>query len=389
MNYANPLIKEAYRLYRKRRYRDSIVILEKLVSSGGKDAYVHFLLAVNYLLDGKLNRIDEHLRKSGFADKNYLPAIQLDLFLSLKSAENAANVLSKYLDAYQRFPADSYIRKGMTCLREADNFPDLQMKARLNDFVEVPRPAGIKCVRTVKLRGRRSYRMLKTLLLVMSGIFVLAAITYGVYSNRNSIIGMLSVKAGKEHADAPRELEMITIEKDRYDLIDKIKKEKTPVFYYSNDEIYQDFNKARTLIKNEKHNEALIILNKLLNSNASFSVKERADFLRRFIINVEDRDCTTATFGEVSRNTYLYQGMMISWKGKVANLKRRDGRLLFHLLTEYRQHDMFSGIAEVYSEKDYSTVKNGDLVEVRALLSNTVGDEKRIYLVAKSILLMQ
>jgi hypothetical protein len=320
------------------------------------------------------------------ADPGYAPPVHLDLFLFLKSAENPESVLSKYLDAYQRFPNDGYIKKGMADLRKASDFDRLQKRARLNEYVLVPAPG--KKSRSAKIRpGMRRARsgIAQRALTAAVAACLLCALLFGVYSVRGRIASFVKGGDRNDGRATPREIEMITLEKDRYDLIEKIVKARVPVFYYSNDEVYRDFTSSRALIKNGKYNEALLLLNKILSSNANFTVKERAEYLRSFVVNVEDRECSTASFAEVSRNSHLYRGMILKWEGKVANLKRKDGRLQFHLLTEYRPDDVFSGIAEVYSEKDYADMENGARVEVNGLFSAAIGSEHRIYLVARSV----
>jgi len=181
--------------------------------------------------------------------------------------------------------------------------------------------------------------------------------------------------------------EMIILERERNDLINKIKKERTAVFYYSNEEVFQDFNSAKVLIKKEKYNDALVLINKILNSNSTFIVKEKTDFLKKYILNIEDREYSNISFREVLKNPYLYQGFIVKWKGRIANLKKRNGKSTFTFLTEYKKDDIFTGVADVYADREFADIKNGDIIEMKAFFNSTLGNENRIYLIAKEIVI--
>ena len=81
----------------------------------------------------------------------------------------------------------------------------------------------------------------------------------------------------------------------------------------------------------------------------------------------------------------MYKGLFVKWKGRVANLKKKENRLIFNLMIDYKRNDIFSGIIDVYSEKYNEGIKNGDIVEIEAVFINTIGGNNRMYFVAKTI----
>jgi len=216
-------------------------------------------------------------------------------------------------------------------------------------------------------------------------ITVIAAAAALLIWQRQAVLQLFRMDVRAPAVADSRDVDIVTIEMDRHDLINKVQREKTRVFYYSNEEIFTDFNEARRRIKGGSFNEALVLLNRILSSNANFSVKEKAEYLRRFVMNRDDREYSAVSFAEASRDPYLYTGVLVRWRGRVANLTRKDGRMSFHLLAGYRGRDTFSGIAEVYSERDFASIQNGNLIELGALLRSTIGSENRVYLVAREI----
>jgi hypothetical protein len=169
-------------------------------------------------------------------------------------------------------------------------------------------------------------------------------------------------------------------------LIDKILKSKPLIFYYSNDEVINDFRKAKILIKNEKYNDALIIINKIANSNANYRVKERNEFLQKYISNVEYKNYSPIPVEKVLQKSYLYKGSFVQWKGKIANLKSSENKLQFNLLIDYTKEDKFSGVIDVFYGKENKDIKNGDIVTLEGVFINTIGNSNRIYLAADRII---
>lgn len=377
------LIKEAYKLFKKKRYRECAVMLEK-IAPATNIPYPLFLLALCCLLSDQLNKVEGLLRRLKTGDSAYLPAVQLDLFLFLKSTGDRGSALSRYLDAFQRFPADPLIRRALKEVRDTGDFSALQRQARLHDFVSIPHPrAGAAAVHR-RLHSRRIYLPARKILIVCV-IAATAGITAVLVRQRQAILQLIRPELRAPGVTDSREVDIVTLEMDRHDLINKVQKEKTRIFYYSNEEVFGDFNEARKRIKSGNLNEALLLLNRLLSSNANFAVKEKAEYLKQFVMNHEDRGYSAVGFAEASRDPYLYTGVLVRWRGRVANLTRKDGKMIFHLLVGYRGRDTFTGIAEVYSERDFASIKNGDLVELGALLGSTIGTENRVYLLARTM----
>ncbi len=385
MNTNNPLLKEALRLARLKRHDEAVIVLERVTAVNHPDPYALFLLAVEYLQSGDIGRIEPVLKKLRAIDQNYQPMVRLELYLYLKGAENAAAALARYIEAIQRFPNDRHIIRAVSAIRRAHDFGEFQRKARLNDFVPLDRPAGRRpgaiSAGRASWRARVSWRMVRIAFLIIS-MCVLAFV--GV-RYRDILVEL--VGTGKKTASADfKQIDMAAIDGSRHDLIDKIRRESTPVFYYSNEEVVSDFNNARALLKMERHNEALVLINKILNSNARFSVKERADFLKKYTLSVEERMYEPVAFDTVAGKPYLYGGFAVEWNGAAANVRRKEGKLVFNLMTGKGAANTFTGIADVYCERDVPGLSNGDSVRIRALFVNNPGGMNRPYLVAKEVL---
>lgn len=384
MNKTNPLLKEAYRLARSKRHDDAVLILERVAAASHADPYALFLLAVEYLQSGAIGRVEPVMRRLRSIDQHYPPLVRLELFLHLKSAENAPSALSRYIDAMQRLPGDRRIARAIASIRRAGDFSSFQRNARLLDYVPIERPGSRPQRGRVDFDRLRRPRLSSRMAIFAAFAVGLSVIVLLVFLFRNEMIGLFDRRV-ERNTGGSAAIDMVTLDGSRHDLIDKIRRETSRVFYYSNEEVVADFNNARSLLKRERHNEALLLINKILNSNAGFSVKERAEFLRKYTLTAEDRTYDSIAFEDASRHLYLYRGFAVEWNGRAANVKRRDGKLLFNLLTGHGGADTFSGIADVYSEKDEPALSNGDAVLVRALFVDNPGGETRPYLMAREV----
>lgn len=377
------LIKEAYRSFKKKKYRDSILLLEGVIESGERDPYPYILFALSLLLSDQFSRADSALKRLRMIDPEYRPYLHLDLFLFMKSAASLENVVSRYVTVLNRYPDDRYIAKMLRHLRDVRDFSDFQKRARLQEFVYLPKPQ--KSAFTARGRdtvGGKSSG--KRILLLMGAIAVVVLVALLLYPNRRTIYEYLR---GERVSDAKRvrDIDRINLGFPRYDLFTRISREKTDVFYPSNESIERDFNGAKHLIKKGAYNNALMLLNKLNNSNVTLMVKERVEFLIKFILDVDERDFEKVAYEKVIKKPFLYKGFAVRWTGRIANLRRKDGRLFFNLLVDYRDVNIFSGITDVYAEKDADEIENGDIVEIKAVLINIIGSERKLYLVAKEI----
>ncbi len=381
------LVKQAYTAYRNGRYRDAIVILESRSLQSGS-TYASFLLALSYLHADMIGKAESIIRRVKISHPDYLPVLYLEAFLVLKSAADRDSALQRYVALLDRFPGDKTLKRSFKRISESDNFQDFQRKARLKDFVPVSGPGPLQVKRRPHPRAakRPTGLFLTVIILFLLSIPVIPAIMYW-----NSIVEYINSHIHTYHGNGENSLsgenrnmmEMVTLDGAHYDVIEKYSKEKTPEFYYSSESLKHDFNRAKSLIKEEKYNRAMLILNKINASNVHHRVKDRIEFLRNFILDVEDRPVSEYDFNSVNEKPYLYQGIKVRWKGKIANLKKKKDHATCNLMVNYSSGHRFDGIAEVYSKNFPAGVKNGQQVAVLATFVNTVGKDNRIYLVAE------
>jgi len=386
-------LKDAHRAFKKKRYSEALVLLESIVISKPAEPYPLFLLAVTYLFANKFNRAHGVMDKLRRIDPDNKNLVQLQAFLNLKSSVSIESALAIYVDLIEKYPHNRYLKKGLNNLRGVGDFLKYQKKVKLQKFVEIPPPpshlkksAGFNQKRSKGSDRERPvkqqhFRLNFKYTLLFAVIIVVSASLY------LTITGKL-IKFDEERSAAKIDsssIDTVNIGTSGYQLINRVNLKKTPEFYYNSKKVTEDFDRSKKLIKAGECNRALLILNRIFNSNANFMVREKADFLIKFVIDLDDRKFEQIDSRKIAEKSYLYRGFAVNWKGRVANLKKKNNSKSFTILVDYRNRDIFSGVASIYSELENNDISNGDMISVRGIFINTLGRKKEMYILAREI----
>lgn len=364
------ITKEAYKAFKKGSYVVVIQLLEKNITISN-NPYDYFLLILSYLFTDKLMQAEAALRKALRQYPAYLPLLEIQAFLMLKSAKSKDEACTGYIDILKISPGNKQITKIIAKIQESADFEQFQKKAKLRDFIKVKAPRTIK---TVSFRARRPTIHYKTVALI---VIIIAFPITGIIFFPSPLAKLIQEKIEllffHPALQTGEDLSQISLDGMHYDIIDKIQKVRTPEFYASNEACIQDFNQAKWLIKEGKENDAMILLNKIDASNANFRVKERVAFLKDFIHRNRERTVAKFSYRDVIQKPYLYKGINVKWQGKVANYKKKDG-ISFQLLINYSEN-RFDGVVEVFAPFNVQALDNGAIVTVEGIITNIVGQK--------------
>lgn len=390
------LIRDAYRSLNNKKFDEAILILEKVLSSGFGNAYVLLLLSVAYLFTDQFGKLARFITKMKEMDPSYLPLIQLEAFLKLKSAATREDALKIYIDLAARYPSDAHIHRGRRLVSETADFVDFQKNARLYDFISVSRPPRSlkkKAHRTVftGTLGRRGIRIEKeragvprSFILGSAAVILLGVIVAAAWLLSGTDLMRALVSGGGRRAADSDTIEMVTISGTEYDLSRSVKKEAVPVYYQSARDMTLDFNRARKLMKDGRYNDALYILNGLSASNINFVVKEKVEFLVTFVLNQEDRDFEELPFRTVSDNKFRYRGYAVRWRGRIEGVKEREGSQVAAVEVRTPSGEP-AGTADIFYKRPDPALAADSRVVMEAVIMDFIGKEKRPYLVVKNL----
>jgi tetratricopeptide (TPR) repeat protein len=108
------------------------------------------------------------------------------------------------------------------------------------------------------------------------------------------------------------------------------------------------FEKAKALFEDYRDNAALVELNRLLLSNASAGIRDKARALKSFVRAPDFRTVRDVPdYQAVAKEAELYDGCAILWKGTAANIAESGGITSFHFLVGYVDRKRLEGIVPV------------------------------------------
>ncbi|HNW29352.1 MAG TPA: hypothetical protein PKN50_12825 [Spirochaetota bacterium] len=395
------LIRDAYRSLDRKKFQEAILVLEKVLSSGAGDIYVLLLLSVAYLHTDQFGKLARFITKMREMNRSYLPLIQLEAFLKLKSAASREEALKVYIDLMAKYPADPHIHRGRGLISGAADFRDFQKNARLQDFVSIPAPprslkkTAQKTVYTGML-DRKGIRIIsdrhipwRRIALAMACAAVagtLVALGAWLFTGPGFLAGAAKRVgvSGRDYSGIDR----VTLGGTEFDLVKNIGPDRVPVYYKSVRDMTDEFNRARMLIKAEKHNDAILLLNGLYNSNVNFVVKEKVAFLIKFVTDLEDRDFREVPYADIEKNRYRYRGFAVRWKGRIGKIKQRGGSQVFTLRVD-AVGDKSGGDVDVYSPGVVPGLSGGEPVQLEGVIMDFIGKEKRAYVMSRNIRILK
>jgi hypothetical protein len=105
------------------------------------------------------------------------------------------------------------------------------------------------------------------------------------------------------------------------------------------------FERAKDYFQGYRDNAAIVEINRLLGSNASAGIKEKAKSLRAFVGKPDFRTIRDApTYDQAQGDPDLYDGCSVAWKGMAANVRSDSGTIAFDFLVGYQDKKRLEGL---------------------------------------------
>jgi tetratricopeptide (TPR) repeat protein len=311
----------AERLFAAGRHTELISLLEPQVPIYRESQRFYYLLGSACLRTGDSGGANAYLRRAeqlGPRDADTALALAA---LCLKRGETDKAV-ELYLRVFEERPSDPLAKRALSVVRK-EGSPE-----RLAALVESGKIARL-------YPGPR--RALRRLAAVAAIAVAAAALWLAWPIAWRSIAAFTEARAGRPEVAAvvlsptERAAPVTTGGSFRYLL--------------SESEALAAFERAKAYFQKYRDNLALVEINRLIGSNASASIKEKARGLKSFVGLPDFRTVKDVpSFALVAADPTLYEGCVVSWKGMAANVRKEGPETAFDFLVGYQDKKRLEGI---------------------------------------------
>ncbi|WP_421622943.1 hypothetical protein R5397_03725 [Borrelia sp. MN22-0132] len=324
----NKLINKSINYYNSHKYSDVVKLLEKEIFLYKNYYFYHYILGMSYLRMGNLGTAQTYLKKAYTLNPTEPDVKQsIAILLAAQGKEDKAiQIWLKMIEENQEIQRSEFsletIRKnpiqGALFLNKnkiyAKLFPEIKVET-----------------------GQNLSKLTRTLLTIASLVFLLIAIFLLIHSKETIKLTLSNSKVKEKKA-----INNIAAYIDDIKINDKEKIENHEgqfVFILTETEIKNSFQKIKTHLKQGKDNFARIEINKILNSNASESIKLKAKNLASFIsrpnfITFNDY----LVLKEIKKNPLIYSNVYVKWEGIANNIEKKDNITYFDFYVGYNKN---------------------------------------------------
>ncbi|MGL4370430.1 MAG: hypothetical protein ACRCUT_12285, partial [Spirochaetota bacterium] len=314
----NSIKKKLHDALKHGRFREASLLADTIVPQSA-DVQLLVLASMSYFAADRFAESDEFLRRAKRDDDSYCAVYEFESFIKLKSASSRDEAAVAYITLCDRFPRERRYEKILKKIRSSDDFALFQKRSSLADLV---RPADLKIKTNSRQRRRYGYSgAFRYFVLTAAVSAASAAIISGAYFGIRYFPDK-AVSGGKNRGF----LDTVSLDNSSYPLIDRISGEKKAYFYYDENQLREEFDAAKKLLKEEKFNESRMVINRIALSNANIAVKEKAAFLVKFFPPDERISPMNLPVSELLSHRALYDGVVMACEGRAANVEKRDGK---------------------------------------------------------------
>lgn len=317
------VLKRAGKLYRKRKFPEVIRLLEQQIFRFRDSFEFYLLLGNSCLFSGDYGGADSYLKRASQIKPEHVNTILGLAAVALKRSQTE-EAINNWLKTLDLDPDNRTARRGL----------DLVRKYSISTSTDFSKISNTRLFKNILPHHPFNQSIIILPLLILLALTLSLA---AIYFIRPILPGKAVERPGIPDIElSNNQPALISAEGDyHYILTEK--------------EILTSLKNAKKYLTAYRDNMALKELNRILYSNASAYVKEKARLLTIF---VQKPDFTTIkdifTYNEVSKESLLYNGCYTVWRGKVANLVIGQESITFDLLVGYHEQKELLGIVQVF-----------------------------------------
>lgn len=322
---AKDILNQAWKEMRRRHFKDAINILGSGAELYEENVDYFIMLGTAYLYSGDVGTAYAYYqkaRKIKYTNTNLLLG-QAAIFLRRGDTEKALNF---YIEVLENEPGNQTAKDAMEFIRLHGDYTTICRWADMGKLEQFYPRLGVNPD--------------KVLYISVLFIFILAG----------SIFTFNFMKSKQTVVDGPRkDLSSIVLSTD-----EKVSAQSTDLsgqncrYILSNKEITASYEKALKYFQDNDDNRAQVEINRILNSNASISIKQKANVLMTYLaIPGFDNLVYNPDYKQVEKDPDLYMDCYVIWSGRVSDVQEGENSYEARFLIGYENMKSIDGIVNV------------------------------------------
>ncbi|WNY63792.1 tetratricopeptide repeat protein [Borreliella americana] len=327
----NKIINKSIYYYNSKKYSQAIKLLEKEIFFYKNYYLYHYVLGMSYLRIGNLGNAQTYLKKAytlNPGESNIKQAIAI-LLVSQGKEEKAIQIWLKMIEENQEVDRSELsleiIRKNP--IKDSAFFKNSNLYEKLFPTIKA-------------IPDKNSTKLI--IIIIIGGIVFISmlAIYFVFYEQKTKTSANLKTEINKNLNNIAAYIDDIKINNK-----EKIKNEEGQfILILTSDEIKNSFEKIKIYLKKGKDNFARVEINKILNSNASESIKLKAKNLASFISRPDFISFNEhLNLKDIKKDPSIYSNVYVKWEGVVNNIEKKDNIIQFDFYVGYNKN-VLSGI---------------------------------------------
>lgn len=320
-------LKRAERLFRLKKFKEVINLLQPEIFKYRNNYHFYIFLGLSSLYTNEPGGALSYLNRAHDLNGNDVDVLNgIAAAHLLKYQSNEA--LKVYLNALEIDPGNAIAKKGLELIRK-----------------------GLETDALVNLIGTGKIR--KLFPRVGSFPFRYVMVTLAIMIVAGMIGVMIPFLFRGPKVKRP-EIARYMLPEDSLNLTDPELDER---FQLTPDQIRVTFEKAKNLFNDFEDNPAIVELNRILNSNASYPVKNLCRIMKKYAVKPDFSTIRNSfPLNDVLREPVLYNNCSVVWKGKVGSLEISDDAIRFMLWVG--DDAEFEGVVPVTFDSAVDIAKN-------------------------------
>ncbi len=318
------IISQARRLLACKKYNDVIRLLEPHVLEYRDSFAFHFYIGLAYLSLGEMGNAKDYFLAARKLKPND-PDLMASIAVMALRRHDTGKAIEYYLRILETKPNYVLAKQGLLYIRKYNTAESM------GDFI---RTGKIKKLYPMPSFLEVYSRYLKLAFFSVILVLVLSLAASIIYSHFHSNSTRQDITA--LNLDSSERKKAIDMEGAFRDVL-------------THAEVVAAFSKAQEYFQSFRDNMAQVEINKVLNSNATFSIKQKATALSELLKEPRfDTIKDIFSYQEVQEKPYLYKGCYVIWRGMPTNLNKGENTTTFDLLVGYDTKQRLEGTVSVY-----------------------------------------